>query len=180
MPFRFRSTTQRKLFSLLLCYSLLLTCVAPFAIARAKRFPLVTGRSQNNDTAVAGAPEGIFPNLDEVRNAHLPQPIAPPSVASTLRSLRNPLAPRTVLHVGDPLPSPSILPSPLPSPSTSPLASPSLWPSPPPSPSPLASPLPLPLESASGARMTTWTTTGPCESRSLAVFVGVEPSTYIP
>ena len=157
----------------LVCSSLLIAMFAPFGIAGGGRKSFLRGRAQESGPSPrAGAPEGILPNLDEVRNGQLPQPIAPPSVMSTLRSRRNPLVPRTVLHVGDPLPSPSVLPSPLPSPSllpspsplpspsTSPLASPSLLPSPSPLPSPSTSPLSPPLVSASGARSTPWTHNG--------------------
>src|SRR6267378_757756 len=118
----------RQAISVFICYSLLQVLLAPFALARGKRFSLVPGRPQENGVAVTGVPEGVFPNLDEVRNQQLPQPIAPPSVPSTMRSRLNPLAPRTVMHVGDPLPSPSPLTTPLPSPSIFP--SPSIPPLP--------------------------------------------------
>src|SRR6267378_189324 len=124
----------RQAISVFICYSLLQVLLAPFALARGKRFSLVPGRPQENGVAVTGVPEGVFPNLDEVRNQQLPQPIAPPSVPSTMRSRLNPLAPRTVMHVGDPLPSPL----------TTPLPSPSSFPSPSTVPTPIASPLPSP------------------------------------
>src|SRR5436190_6960701 len=139
---------KRKLFAVLVCYSLLLTCIAPFALAHAKHSAAVR-RTPQDGLAVAGAPEGVFPNLDEVRNGQLPQPVAPPSISSTIRSPRNPLAPRTVLHVGDPLPSP--LPSPSLLPSASPVPTPLTSPFPSPSTSPLPSP-PIPPLAARFAR----------------------------
>jgi hypothetical protein len=106
----------RKYFSVLLCYSFLLTYLAPLAIADARRSSIATAQTQGIGVGpTSGAPEGILPNLDEVKPRQLPQPRAPQAIPSTVRSRRSPLAPRTARHVGDPLPSRS--PSPLPSPS---------------------------------------------------------------
>lgn len=140
MPSRFRSAqTQRKFFTLLLCYSLVLTYVVPFAMADARRFSSPARRAQENGLiGIAGAPEGVFPNLDEVKTRQYASPVAPPPIPSTLRSLRNPLVPRNGRRVGDPLPVPSPSVSPLPSPSGSPVPSPSI----PPLPSSTLSPLP--------------------------------------
>jgi YD repeat-containing protein len=125
-----RSPSPRaiRLISLALCYSLLHISLAPFKAEGAGRSLLLRGLVQNGTMPRSGAPEGLLPNLDEVKMRHLPQPRAPQAIPSTVRSRRNPLAPRTVRRVGDPLPSPlptpSILPSPISIPSMSPLPSP--------------------------------------------------------
>ncbi len=154
--------TRRKVFALLLASSLLLSYIGPFALGRPKGISPGVRPPQDSGAAVAGAPEGFLPDLDVIRSTQLPQPVAPPSVSSTMRAARNPLAPRTVWYVGDALPSsvPSPSASPLPSPSTSPTSSPSPWPSPTPLPSPSASPLPSPSARASGATTTEWTSSG--------------------
>jgi len=156
--------TLRKCITGLVCSSLLMTTIAPFRIANAGRVSFLRARAQESASpARAAVPEGTLPNLDEARNQQLPRPVAPSSIPSTLRSRKNPLARRTVLRVGDPLPLPSILPSPSrspqpsPAPSMSPIASPSFWPTPVPSPS--ISPFPLALVSAGGAKAT-WTDNG--------------------
>lgn len=143
LPRFFAPRTISKSITVLVCASLLMATLAPFGSANEGRASFFRGRAQESGLSPrAGAPEGSLPNLDEVKNQQLPQPIAPPSVPSTMRSLRNPLAPRTVLHVGDPLPSP--------------LPSPSLLPSPSPLPSPSISPLPLVWLGRPAAR-TPWT-----------------------
>ena len=148
--------------AVLLGSSLLLGMLTPLGLANGGRMSFLNGRTQEGvPSAIGGAPEGTLPNLDEVRYGQLPQPIAPPSVPSTMRSRQNPLAPRIGIHFGDPLPSPS------PSPSTSPSPSPSLLPSPSPSPlpspsvsplpSPSTSPMPSPMVQADGSTTTEWT-----------------------
>ena len=159
LPRFFAPRTISKSITVLLCSSLLIAMLTPFGIAGGRRKAFLSNRVQESGPSPrAGAPEGSLPNLDEVKSQQLPQPVAPPSVPSTMRSRRNPLSPRIVRHVGDPLPSPSISPlpspsilpspSPLPSPSVSPLPSPlpspSLLPSPSPLPSPSTTPLPSP------------------------------------
>lgn len=158
LPRFFAPYAMSKCIAALVCSSLLIGALTPLGLANGGRRSFLKGRTQEGSLSpVAGAPEGYLPNLDEVRNGQLPQPAAPPSVPSTMRSVHSPLEPRAVRHVGDPLPSPlpspSILPSPspLPSPSISPVSSPlpspspSILPSPPPLPSPSTSPLLLPL-----------------------------------
>jgi YD repeat-containing protein len=132
-------SAQRKISVILICYLLLLSGVAPFTVARARHASAGSPRLQQESVAVTGAPVGVFPNLDTIKSQQLPQPIAPSSIPSAMRSRRNPLAPRTVMRVGDPLPSPLTTPQP----------SPSIFPSPSPVPTPVASPLPSPSNSPS-------------------------------
>jgi hypothetical protein len=117
-------------------------------MAESRRFSFATTRTQENGVVgFAGAPEGIFPNLDEVKTLENASPVAPPPIPSTLRSPHNPLQPRTGLRFGDPLPLPSPTVTPLVSPSVTPLPSPTVSPLPSPSVTPLASPSVSPLPS---------------------------------
>src|ERR1051325_6067331 len=127
--------------------------IAPIANAKPGGSPFIARVQDSTPAAIPGAPAGVLPNLDEVKSRQLPQPAAPPSIASTLRSRRNPLAPRTVRRVGDPLPSPlpsiSPLPSPLVSPYLPPLGSPTPSPAASAHPTPAPTVLPSPLPSIS-------------------------------
>jgi len=116
---------RKQAISVFICYSLLQVLLAPFGLARGGRMPTAS-RQLPTDVPLArpGPPEGILPNLDEARGRSPVVPVAPRAVASTLRSRRNPLAPRTTRRVGDPLPLPSPFPSAPPRPSPPPLPSP--------------------------------------------------------
>ena len=128
LPRFFVARTLSKFITVLLCFSLLITTLAPFAIANGGRVSFLRSRAQgNNPSAIAGAPQGTLPNLDEVKIQQPPLARAPHSVASTLRSRHNPIAPRTG-RVGDPLPTPSALPTPSILPTPSPLPTPSIPP----------------------------------------------------
>jgi hypothetical protein len=80
--------------------------VAPLGTANVRRGFFKHQTQDNGPTPISGAPEGTLPNLDDVKARQPPIARAPISVASTLRSRRNPIAPRT-RRVGDPLPTPS-------------------------------------------------------------------------
>jgi YD repeat-containing protein len=86
--------------AVLLCCPLLLTSfVYPFTLAQGERLQdAETVRSRPR----AAAPEGIFPNLDEVRQARPGDPPLLFEMPSTMRSPRTPLVPRDGKRVGDP------------------------------------------------------------------------------
>lgn len=85
-PQALAARTISKPIALLVCSSLLITWLAPFGIAKAGRASFLRGRAQGNGpNAIAGAPQGILPNLDGVKNQQLSQPIAPSSIPSTMR-----------------------------------------------------------------------------------------------
>ncbi|HBB87134.1 MAG TPA: hypothetical protein DC047_05925 [Blastocatellia bacterium] len=117
-----------KFIPVLVCFSLLMATLTPFAVASGGGASFLRSRAQENGAIpIAGAPEGTLPNLDDIKAREPPIARAPYSVASTLRSRRNPLAPRT-RRVGDPLPTPSALPTPTNLPTPPPLPSPSVPP----------------------------------------------------
>lgn len=58
---------------------------------------------ENGPRPRPGAPEGMFPNLDDARQRSHPTASAPLSIPSVIRSPRNPLLPRNGKRVGDPL-----------------------------------------------------------------------------
>ncbi|MGH9968305.1 MAG: PKD domain-containing protein [Pyrinomonadaceae bacterium] len=151
MPRFLSGRNVRRHFSVLLCCSLLQASLAPFRLAEARRASSRTRPQEGGPTPVPGAPEGIFPDLDVIKSLPPPAPVTPASIPSTLRSQRNPLVPRTVMHFGDPLPSPSPIPTPTilpsPSPSASALPSPSILPTPLPSVVPTPFPSPSPSDS---------------------------------
>jgi hypothetical protein len=122
--------TLSKFITALVCASLFITTLTPFAVANGGRVSFLRSRAQGNSpSAIAVAPQGTLPNLDEAKIQQPPLARAPHSIASILRSRRNPLAPRR-RRVGDPLPTPSALPTPSILPTTSPLPTPSVPPPP--------------------------------------------------
>ncbi|MDQ1638475.1 MAG: hypothetical protein QOF62_1814 [Pyrinomonadaceae bacterium] len=128
LPRFFASRSNSKTLTVLVCFSLLMATLTPFAVANGAGSSFLRSRAQDNgSTPISGAPEGTLPNLDQVKVRQPPVVRAPQSVASTVRSRRNPLAPRT-RRVGDPLPTPSVLPTPTNLPTPPPLPSPSVPP----------------------------------------------------
>lgn len=108
--FCFASTPQKAL-AAFICYSLVQVSLAPLVMAGERR-PLLspsTVRSMGQDGARprSGAPEGVFPNLDDVKSRPSVRPRAPQAIPSTKRARRKPLVPRNGRRVGDPLPIPS-------------------------------------------------------------------------
>ncbi len=94
-----------------IAYSFFISLVAPFAAAGGSRSIFgnrwLSNAAQGQRNAPQprpGAPEGIFPNLDELRRRIPPIPRAPLPVPSTIRSKHNPLLPWDGRRVGDPLP----------------------------------------------------------------------------
>ncbi|HLA12147.1 MAG TPA: DUF4214 domain-containing protein [Pyrinomonadaceae bacterium] len=92
----------------LLCYilscSLLLSSFVPLVLKDLGWTSLAQGTSPSARPHPA-APEGGFPNLDEVRRRPSEEPRAPQEIHSTIRSRHNPEAPRNGRRVGDTLPT---------------------------------------------------------------------------
>ena len=88
----------RIVLALLLWCPLLLTPFTSFTFAQGER---VQGMDSERPQARAAAPEGVFPNLDEVKREQ-PSPPLLLEMPSTMRSPRVPLAPRDGKRVGDP------------------------------------------------------------------------------
>jgi len=112
---------QRKFFALIICYSLLQLSIAPVAIAGGAKRPMpMKNAAQQGVRPQSGAPEGVFPNLDQLKRQQHSRPRAPQPMGSTARSRRKPLVPRNGIRVGDPFPIPSPIPSVIPTPLPSP------------------------------------------------------------
>ncbi len=91
--------------------SFFVSLFAPFAAAgqgrdvfSARWLGLVAQSQGNGVRPKPGAPDGEFPDLNEIRQRNTRSPRAPREIPSILRSRRNPLKPWDGRRVGDPLP----------------------------------------------------------------------------
>jgi YD repeat-containing protein len=90
-------------------YSLYISLFGPLALARESGSPLADQwqhhlfiqSQRNGPRPKPGAPEGEFPNLNEIRQRNHPDPQAPEHVPSIIRSKRNPLVPWDGRRVGE-------------------------------------------------------------------------------
>jgi len=89
-----------RLLCYVLCCSLLLSSFIPLVLKDLGW----TSRAQGTSPSARPrpqAPEGSFPDLDEVRRRPSEEPRAPQEIHSTIRSRHNPEAPRNGRRVGD-------------------------------------------------------------------------------
>ena len=115
MSSRYPSSFAKSL-AVLVCFSLLTVPVLPFDRRGNNDGSTMTQVQSPGAIPRPGAPEGTFPNIDEVKVRPPARPRAPLNIPSTLRAKRKPLVSRNGRRVGDPFPTPSQFPSPLASP----------------------------------------------------------------
>lgn len=108
---RLKHSSKIQLTVWFILYSFLISSLIPWSVAgegtRAFVRPLgfITQGQSSGPRPEPGAPEGEFPDLNEIRHRNPRSPRAPREIPSIIRSRRNPLVPWDGRRVGDPLPS---------------------------------------------------------------------------